>query len=90
MTGTATGVSVGDSFMENRNLLFKKVSNISSIVGVGTAEIIADTSMLTALMTYTAGASQELALTFNGATFSGGGSLTMRIVSKVELVEVSY
>jgi hypothetical protein len=90
ITGTATGVSVGDSFMENRNLLFKKVSNISSIVGVGTAEIIADTSMLTALMTYTAGASQELDLTFNAPTFVGGGSLTIRVVSKVELVEVAY
>ena len=90
ITGTATGVSVGDSFMENRNLLFKRVGGTSSIVGVGTAEIIADTSMLTALMTYTAGASQELALTFNGATFAGGGSVTMRIVSKVELVECAY
>lgn len=90
ITGTATGVSVGDSFMENRNLLFKKVAGTSSIVGVGVVEIISDTSMSTALMTYTAGASQELALTFNGATFAGGGSLTMRIVSKVELVEVAY
>jgi hypothetical protein len=90
ITGTATGVTVGDSFMENRNLLFKKVAGTSSIVGVGTAEIISDTSMLSALMTYTAGASQELALTFNAPTFGGLGSLTMRIVSKVELVEVWY
>jgi hypothetical protein len=89
ITGTATGVSVGDSFMENKNLLFKRVAGTSSIVGVGTAEIIADTSMLSALMTYSVGASQELALTFNGATFLGGGSLTMNIVSKVELVEVA-
>jgi hypothetical protein len=90
ITGTATGVSVGDSFMENRNLLFKRVGGTSSIVGVGVVELIADTSMLTALMTYTAGASQELDLTFNAPTFLGGGSLTMRIVSKVELVEVAY
>jgi hypothetical protein len=90
ITGTATGVSVGDSFMENRNLLFKRVGGTSSIVGVGTAEIIADTSMLTALMTYSAGASQELALTFTAPTFLGGGSLTIRVVSKVELVEVAY
>jgi hypothetical protein len=90
ITGTATGVTVGDSFMENRNLLFKRVGGTSSIVGVGVVELIADTSMLTALMTYTAGASQELDLTFNAPTFLGGGSLTMRIVSKVELVEVAY
>jgi len=29
-------------------------------------------------------------LTFTGATFAGGGSVTMRIVSKVMLVEVAY
>jgi hypothetical protein len=75
--------------MENRNLLFKMVSNTSSIVGVGTAEIISDTSMSTALMTYSVGGSQELALTFNAPTFAGGGSVTINIVSKVELVEVA-
>lgn len=90
ITGTATGVTVGDSFMENRNLLFKRVSGTSSVVGVGTVEIISDTSMATALMTYTAGASQELALTFTAPTFVGGGSLTIRVVSKVILVEVAY
>jgi hypothetical protein len=88
ITGTATGVSVGDSFMENRNLLFKKVGGTSSIVGVGVVELIADTSMLTALMTYTTGASQELSLTFNAPTFVGGGSLDIKIGSKVELVEI--
>jgi hypothetical protein len=88
ITGTATGVSVGDSFMENKSILLKKVVNVSSIVGVGTAEIISDTSMSTAVMTYSVGASQELALTFTAPTFSGGGTLGMRIVSKIELVEV--
>jgi hypothetical protein len=41
-------------------------------------------------MTYTAGASQQLAMTFTGPTFAGGGSVTMRIVAKVSLVEVAY
>ena len=45
--------------------------------------------MGTAGMTYTAEASQELALTFSAPTF-GAGDITVRVVSKVELVEVAY
>jgi hypothetical protein len=88
ITGTATGVSVGDSFMENQSILFKRVNGVSSIVGLSTDVNIADLSMATASMTYTAGASQELDLTFTAPTFLGGGSLSMRVVSNIELVEV--
>jgi hypothetical protein len=90
ITGTATGVNVGDSYMQDDTLLFKKVANISSVVGVNNTNIIADTSMGAASMGYSAGASQELALTFTAPTFAGGGSVTCRVVSKVELVEVAY
>ena len=90
ITGTATGVTVGDSFLENRSLLLKRVSSTSSIVGVGTVEIISDTSMSTALMAYSVGASQQLQLTFNAPTFAGGGSLSIRVVSKIELVECQF
>jgi hypothetical protein len=90
ITGTATGVTGGDSFLENRSLLLKRVSSTSSIVGVGTVEIISDTSMSTALMTYSVGASQQLQLTFNAPTFAGGGSLSIRVVSKIELVECQF
>jgi hypothetical protein len=89
ISGTATGVSVGDSFMENRNVLFKRMLGTSSLVGSGVAEIISNASMSTAFMSYSAGASQELALTFNAPTFAGGGSVLFRIVSNVELVEVA-
>jgi hypothetical protein len=46
--------------------------------------------MATALLTITAGASQQMAITFTAPTFAGGGSVTCRIVSKVSLVEVAY
>ena len=39
---------------------------------------------------YTAGASQEMALTFTGPTFVGGGSVTMRVVARIELSEVAW
>jgi len=91
ITGTATGVSVGDAYRETKQLLFKRVGGTSSIVGsVDTTAIKSDASLATCALTITAGASQEMALTFTGATFAGGGSVTMRIVSKVMLVEVAY
>jgi hypothetical protein len=90
ITGTATGVSVGDSYMQDDTLLFKKVGGTSSVVGVNNTNIIADISMGTASMGYSAGASQELALTFTAPTFAGGGSVTVRVVSKVSLVEVAW
>jgi hypothetical protein len=91
ITGTATGVSVGDTYSEVKNLLFKKIANVSSIVGtVDTTAVKSDTSMSACAMTITAGASQEMALTFTAPTFTGGGSVTCRVVSKVMLVEVAY
>ena len=39
---------------------------------------------------YTAGGSQQMALTFTGPTFLGGGSVTMRVVAKVEITQVFW
>lgn len=91
ITGTATGVSVGHCYSETKQLLFKRIGGTSSIVGtVDTSAIKSDTSMSTAALTVTAGASQQMAITFTGPTFAGGGSVTCRVVSKVSLVEVAY
>lgn len=90
ISGSATGVTVGDSFMQTDKLLFKKVGGTSSVVGRSTTETIYDTSMSTAAMLFATGSSQELAITFQAPTFSGGGSITCRVVSKVSLVEVAY
>lgn len=91
ITGTATGVTVGDCYRETKQLLFKRIGGTSSIVGtVDTSAIKSDSGMSTAALTVTAGASQEMALTFTAPTFTGGGSVTCRVVSKVMLVEVAY
>lgn len=91
ITGTATGVSVGDVYRETKQLLFKRIGGTSSIVGsVDTTAIKNDTSMSTAAITITAGASQQMAITFTAPTFVGGGSVTCRVVSKVSLVECAY
>ena len=91
ITGTATGVSVGDVATECNLFAFKKIAGVSSIVGTVTnVASHNDASMATAAMGYTAGASQELIPTFSAPIFVGGGSLTIRVVLKLMLTEVAY
>jgi hypothetical protein len=90
ISGTATGVTVGDSYLQNDVILFKRIGGTSRVVSTIETLNGGDNSMVTAVVTYSAGASQELAITFAAPAFAGGGSLTMRVVSKVELVEVAY
>ena len=94
ITGTATGISVGDVVTSVDLLGFKRVG--------GTSSASVHTSAATKLMVttpaayaacaiaYSAGASQEMAMTFTGPTFVGGGSVTMRVVARVELSEVAW
>ena len=90
-SGTTTGVNVGDVITQCNLFAFKKIGGISSVVGsVTNVATHNDASMASASMGYTAGASQELALTFQAPTFSGGGSVTLRIVNKLMLTEVAY
>jgi hypothetical protein len=90
ITGTATGVSVGDTYEEKATMSFKRVGGTSSLVALGSREQIYDTSMATAIMNFSAGASQQLQIQFQAPAFAGGGSITCRVVSKVSLVEVAY
>jgi hypothetical protein len=91
ITGTATGVTVGDCYRETKQLLFKRIGGTSSIVGtVDTSAIKSDSGMSTASITISAGGSQQMAITFTAPNFVGGGSVTCRVVSKVSLVEVAY
>ena len=94
ITGTATGITVGDVVTSIDLLAFKKIGGVSSAS--------AHTSTATKLMVttpaayaacaiaFTAGASQEMELTFTGPTFVGGGSVTMRVVARIELAEVAF
>jgi len=91
ITGTATGVTVGDTKSQNIEIGFKRVGGTSSLVGAGSYSIAQeDASMNSATLVPNAGGSQQLALTFTAPTFAGGGSVTCRVVAKVELVEVAW
>jgi hypothetical protein len=91
ITGTATGVNIGDVYTETKKLAFKRINSTVSIVGsVDTLYVKSDGGMTTASVTAAAGASQSLALTFTAPTFAGGGSVSVRVLSKVDLVEIAY
>jgi len=88
ITGTATGVNVGDAYSEVKNLCFKRFIGTSALVGtVDTSFVKSDLSMATAFVTITAGASQEMKTEFTAPTFVGGGSVTIRVVSSVKITQ---
>lgn len=94
ITGTATGVTVGDTKTSTDLLAVAKrggVTTVSAHTSAGTHAIETIAGSLTAAnIAYTAGASQEMAITFTGPTFVGGGSVTMRVVAAISLTEVAY
>jgi hypothetical protein len=94
ITGTATGVTVGDTKTSTDLLAVARragVTTVSAHTSAGTQVIETIAGSLTAAnIAYTAGASQEMAITFTGPTFAGGGSVTMRVVARVQLTEVAY
>jgi hypothetical protein len=94
ITGTATGVTVGDTKASTDLLAVAKRSGTTTVsahtsAGTHAIETIAG-SLTAANIAYTAGASQEMAITFTGPTFAGGGSVTMRVVAAISLTEVAY
>ena len=91
ITGTATGVTVGDIYRETKQFAFKNVGGVSSIVGtVDTTSVKSNTSMSACALTPSVGTTQELKLTFTGPTFTGGGSVGMRVVSTSTFTEVAW
>lgn len=94
ITGTATGISVGDVVTSVDLLGFKRVGGTSSAsvhTSAATKTMVTTPAQYAACaIAYTAGASQEMAMTFTGPTFVGGGSVTMRVVARVELSEVAW
>jgi hypothetical protein len=93
ISGTATGISVGDVITSVDFFGFKKTSGVSSISAITTTatNLMVTSPAFYALssIAYTVGASQELSLTFTGPTFEGGGSVTARITARVELTEIA-
>lgn len=94
ITGTATGISVGDVVTSVDLLAFKRVGGTSSAsahTSAATKTMVTTPAQYAACaIAYTAGANQQMSMTFTGPTFVGGGSVTMRVVARVELSEVAW
>lgn len=94
ITGTATGVTVGDTKTSTDLLAVARRSGnttVSTHTSAGTHVIETIAGSLTAAnIAYTAGASQQMQITFTGPTFAGGGSVTMRVVAAISLTELEY
>jgi len=90
ISGTATGVNIGDIKTQNIEIAAKSVNNVPAVlVGSGSYSIAQeDASMNSASLTPSV--SGSLQLTFTSATFAGGGTVTYRVVAQVQIVEVRY
>jgi hypothetical protein len=91
-SGTTTGVSIGDSIYGVSEFGFKVSASIASITPLIRDSIVADTTtMETCTMTYATGSTaKELRLTLTAPIFTGSGSLGIRTVAKIELVELGW
>lgn len=89
ISGTANGVSVGDMKTRNDSFFYKVVGGVGSISNVTTLGTANDISMAFADITYS-NATGSLRLTFTGATFTGGGTVTYKVVSKLQITEIAW
>jgi hypothetical protein len=94
ITGTATGVTVGDTKSSTDLLAVARRSGTTTVsahtsAGTHVIETIAG-SLTAANINYTAGGSGQMQITFTGPTFVGGGSVTMRVVAATSITEVAY
>ena len=94
ITGTATGISVGDVITSIDLLAYKRVAGAATVTphtSVATKLMVTSPGQYSACaINYIAGFSAEMNLTFTGPTFLGGGTLTMRIVAKSEVSSVAW
>lgn len=89
ISGTATGVSVGDMFSQNEICAYKNIGGTGTNVGSFSIHKIHDASMA-ACDTAFATTGAALQVFFTGPNFAGGGTVTLRVVAKARIVETRY
>ena len=94
ITGTATGISVGDVITSIDLLVYKRVAGVITVsphTSVATKTLVTTPAAYAACaINYGTSGAADLRLTFTAPTFAGGGSVTMRVVARVELSEVAW
>lgn len=89
ISGTATGVTVGDMFSQNEICAYKNIAGTGTVVGSFSLHKLHDASMA-ACDTAFATTGAALQVFFTGPNFAGGGSVTLRVVAKARIVETRY
>ena len=90
ISGTATGVNVGDYITQCNLFGFKRVAGTGSVTSITTVATHGDASMTgSASMAFTS-VSNNLSAAFTGPTFAGGGTLEIRITIRLQLSEVAW
>jgi hypothetical protein len=89
ISGTATGVTVGDMFSQNEICAYKNIGGTGTVVGSHSIHKLHDASMA-ACDTAFATTGAALQVNFLGPNFAGGGTVTLRIVAKARIVETRY
>jgi len=90
ISGTATGVNVGDYITQCNLFGFKRVAGTGSVTTITTVATHGDASMTgSASMAFTS-VSNNLSAAFTGPTFAGGGTLEIRITIRLQLSEVAW
>jgi len=89
ISGTATGVTVGDMFSQNEICAYKNIAGTGTVVGSQSIQKLHDASMA-ACDTAFATTGAALQVFFTGPNFAGGGTVTLRIVAKARIVETRY
>lgn len=71
-------VALGDSYLGKYNVLFKRVNGTSSVVGINGAIVVADASMQSSQVLFTAGASQDLRIQFKAPSTASATGFKLR------------
>jgi len=92
ITGTATGVSVGDSIGGKLIFRYKKVGGTAFDDGTISDTRTGDDSLVNndSYLYYQIGGSDQLQIFFKSPTFLGGGSLDFTIKAEIEITEVTW
>lgn len=92
ISGTATGVSVGNFMTQCQLFGMKKIggatATLTSVTNVATHGDVSITGSAT--MVHSVGGANYLTPTFTAPTFAGGGTLTMRVQAQFDIVETIF
>lgn len=93
ITGTATGISVGDVITSVDLLAYKRVAGVITVsphTSAGTKTLVTSPAQYSACaINFGTSPASDLRLIFTAPTFAGGGTLNMKIVAKLELTEIA-